>query len=344
MNQDPSPLNELVRDDPYVNARNLDPLHLDETLVNLPDFNAAKNVGEIILATEASLEQLPEELNEEESIAALRDFDFLVSSLIRHGVEPVEAVDGLGQGLQHIATITQTVPRGSVSTYTTANPIDDRMRTFTGTPEEKVFIKEVTNSAQALDTAMYSFGAEGYAAGLHDTSRALDEMIRSILIVKREVSPEFFTNNLRPYFDAMTVNGQRYLGSGGAQLQLVGIDYLLWGVGDENQTYRTFFNENFAYMTPRQRENVQKALARQDNMSIVDHLTTFNDRQMAKDAIDCLRKIRKFRFPHRKIAVDNFKLRSKDAVGSGSYTPEILNLLIEKNDATLAKLEAIYGE
>lgn len=344
MNQEHSPIIPFLGQDPYLSARELDPLNMDETLLILPSLNSTKDVGKIILATEASLDQLPDELNEEESIAALRDFDFLVSSLIRHGVEPVDSVHGLNEGLQHIAAITHTVPRGSVSTYTTANPIDERMRTFTGTAEEKVFITEVTNSARALDTAMYSFGTDGYATGLHNTSQALDTMIRSILIVKKEVSPEFFTNNLRPYFDAMTVNGQRYLGSGGAQLQLVGIDFLLWGVNDPNQTYQAFFNENFAYMTPRQRESVSKALAKHDGMSIVDHLSTFRDPQMAEDAISTLRKIRKFRFPHRKIAVDNFKLRSKDAVGSGSYTPEILNLLIDKNDAALTRLEALYGE
>jgi hypothetical protein len=54
---------------------------------------------------------------------------------------------------------------------------------------------------------------------------------------------------------------------------------------------------------------------------------------------DLLRKIRKFRYPHRKIAQDNFKLRPDDAVGSGSYKPDILDVLIDKTEKAIAQVE-----
>ena len=70
-------------------------------------------------------------------------------------------------------------------------------------------------------------------------------MVKSIISVKRTVSPEFFTNDMRPYFESMTVGGKEYTGAGGAQMQLLALDYMLWGSTDESEDYRHFYEENY---------------------------------------------------------------------------------------------------
>lgn len=51
--------------------------------------------------------------------------------------------------------------------------------------------------------------------------------------------------------------------------------------------------------------------------------------------------IRKFRYPHRKVAEDNFKIRPDGSVGSGSYTPAILTDLIHTTEARIARMQEI---
>lgn len=325
--------------DAYERARELDPLQLDGFMVELPLVNSAADVDTLITTTEHTLTRIPELLDDAEAIACMRDFDFLLSSLIRHGVDPTQHVTGLEDGLGRIAVVTRTVPRGSVSTYTNANPEGPRQRKFTGTTMERTFIEAVTRSSTALDRAIEAFGNYGYREGSQETSKAIDAMIASIIVVKREVTPNFFTHELRPYFDAMVMGGKRYLGSGGAQLQLVGIDYLLWGANDEDPAYQEFFAENYEYLTVRQRDCVQKALTRYDNKSVVEYVAENGDTETAGFAIEAMRKIKKFRYPHLKVAEDNFRLREVGAVGSGSYTPEILRKLIEKNSNAILRLE-----
>lgn len=330
---------EITENDPYVRARLLDSLNIDDAIRQLPALNATADVDTIVSHARVAIARAAFVTGEVEAIASIRDLDFFLSSVVRHGVQPNEIVDNLDDTMVGLGEVAGTIPRGNVATYATANPTDARQRTFTGERPERLFIGAVAQTALALDSALRVFGDKNYEQGLVALDFGLNAMVNSIITVRREVTPEFFTGTLRPYFDSMTIAGKKYLGSGGAQLQLVGIDYLLWGCSDQNQEYRDFFDENVMYMTPQQQAYVKHALTQHEGQSIVDYLEKNRDPHAITTAISVLKKIKKFRYPHKKIADDNFKLRQEGSVGSGGYTPDILGLLITKNESALTRLQ-----
>lgn len=326
----------------------LDPLNLDEFMAELPFVNMAGDTQKIIDTTETATEKLfaLEDTNSNEAFAALRDMDFLLGSGIRHGLDPITDVDGLEEGLIRLGKIAGTVPRGSVYTYSLANPNDNRQRSFTGSYEENEFIDAVRVGTGALDCAIFAlsqcseYDKEGLIAGLDSTTEAMGDMVAAIGRVMRTVSPEYFTNNLRPYFDPAIIDGVSYTGAGGAQMQLLGIDRILWGNSDASEEYVRFYAENFQYLTPEQQRSVSLYFESNDRTvleTIVDEELGQDD-PLSMSALRLLKSIRKFRYPHRKVARDNFKLRSNDAVGSGAYTPEILDLLIQKTENSIADI------
>src|SRR3989344_5471170 len=332
----------------YHSVADLDPLLLDETLSYLPVMNFNADTSAILAATQYGLEEIAHvELSPDAALACLRDFDFLIGSSLRLGVNPLDINPGMAEQLLRLADIAGTVPRGTVYTYAVTNPEGERMRTFTGSPEEVTFIEAVRNSTVALDDALSHLSAasfnetEDFSKALDQTSKAMGVMTTSIINVHRTISPEFFTLNLRPYFEPLSIDGKLYTGAGGAQLQLLAVDAVLWGLGDNEQLYRDYFDENWQYMTPDQQAAVSQFVSL-NNASIVDLIVENSldrDHPVTISTANLLKSIRKFRFPHRKVAENNFKVRPESAVGSGQHTVDILNVLISKTDSALLKVE-----
>jgi len=339
----------------YDEVARRDPLKIDQAMRILPELNAEGDVKGLEVVTREALEESQRQVNmsQTDALAIIRDMDFLASSLLRHEVHPFEAMPELEAELLRVSEAAKTVPRGTVFTYTAANPAGDRRRSFTGTPEEEVFIDAVSRSIVALDGAVDNIGnistygrESSLVAALNDSGVAMDEMVRSIIEVKRTVTPEFFSSQMRPYFESLTIGDKKYTGSGGAQIQLVAIDFMLWGCEEQDPDYLAFFAENVGYLTPVQQRAIENYLENNGDRSVVSLIT--QEPEMGDDsrqaALDLLRKIRKFRYPHRKIAQDNFKLRPDDAVGSGSYKPDILDVLIDKTERAIARVEGSRHE
>lgn len=333
----------------YEDVASIDPLKTDQIMEYLPELNRQGDVDAIREATAYALagtEALTVPTRAE-ALAAIRDLDFLASSVLRHGEQPLDTVPGLEEQFIRMGSIANTVPRGTVFTYAAGNPSGERRRSFTGSNEEEVFIDSVTRSIIALDGAVEGLGQtslENDAAlgqSLWRSGEAMDEMIDSIVQVRRTVSPEFFTHQMRPYFEPLVINGENLTGAGGAQMQLVAVDRMLWGCEDKTPDYEGFFAENFIYLTPAQQEALSDYAHTNGDKSIVSWLSENQGQypETTDAAIDLLKKIKKFRYPHRRIAQDNFKLRPKDAVGSGTYQPDILDVLIEKTETSIAMLE-----
>lgn len=333
----------------YEGVAALDPLKVDGIMAELPECNKQGDVDAIREATQfavATTEGMAT-VSRSEALAILRDLDFLASSVLRHGEQPLDTVQGLEDQFVRLGKIAGTVPRGTVFTYAAANPAGERRRSFTGSHEEEVFIDAVTRSIVALDGAVQGIGQTSLRNDdrlqqvLLHSGGAMDDMISSIIEVKRVVTPEFFTFQMRPYFEPLVINGESLTGAGGAQLQLVAVDRMLWGCEDQTPQYESFFAENVSYLTPAQQDALAKYLQLNGGKSIVGWLAenpgSFPETNEA--ALGLLKKVRKFRYPHRKVAQDNFKLRPSDAVGSGTYTPDILDVLIEKTEISIAMLE-----
>jgi monodechloroaminopyrrolnitrin synthase len=336
----------------YEDVARRDPLGIDLAMAELPDINSRADTDSIkrmLRHTSDILRDHPLD-NPADALAIIRDADFLTSSLLRHGENPFKETPELEEKLIQAGSVANTVPRGTVFTYAAANPTGERRRSFTGSTEEDAFISAVTRSVVALDGAVDKIGGislfstdQQLQEALTNSSQAMDEMIRSIVEVMRVVPPEYFTNHMRPYFESLTIGGKNYTGSGGAQIQLVAIDFMLWGCEGNDPEYLTFFEENVGYLTPTQQKSLEAYLKSNGEKGIVSLVTEGQEFEDAsrQATVDLLKKIKKFRYPHRKVAQDNFKLRPDDAVGSGSYKPDILDVLIDKTQGAIERIEGV---
>jgi hypothetical protein len=145
--------------------------------------------------------------------------------------------------------------------------------------------------------------------------------------VHKKVPPEFFTYQLRKYFDPIEINGNTLLGPGGAQLPLLVLDYILWGVDANDDRYLKFYSENKVYLLPMYIKIVDQLSEQLHHRSLLSH---FKNSPMPKKAIiNILQKLKSFRYPHLKIATENFELRNNNDIGSGAYRPDILAHIID---------------
>jgi len=328
----------------------MDPLNFDAFALDLPKYNETNDVRtlagqyENMLATADTL-HTPTPF---EATAALRDLDFMAGSLLRHKAGNVAESPDAQAVLLRLGEQSNTVPRGTVFTYAAANPNDtSRRRSFTGTHKEELFISAVRQGAHALDIVMDDLNeiAQGNSSNLDRANTQMQVMVDSIVEVKRGISPAFFTYEMRPYFDSLTIGGTSYAGAGGAQMQLVGIDRMIWGADSGDNNYQAYYADNVRYLTPEQRTQIDDFVTATEGKSM---LTLIKDRELphslALDALDLLRTIKKFRYPHRKVANDNFALRQEGARGSGNYTPTALDSLINRTEEAIKELESTQHE
>ena len=335
-----------LKTEKYIAASRLDPLGLDTYFEQLPAVNRAGDIGslyETLTESVLKLEIEPVE-SRNKALAALRDLDFLASSYVRHGRNPIEDIQGLEDRLVELGGIIGTVPRGTVATYALANPSDDRQRSFTGDSEELLFIDAVRQTSLALESSLEDFIRQDPTTALIKLDANLDVAIQSIVSVIRTLSPEYFTKVMRPYFDPLVIEGKKYLGAGGAQLQFVAFDYVLWGASETDTTYNSYFNENYTYLTPSQQSAIAEIMAKYDQNTLLEHIAINDDKPAASAAMEALKKMKKFRYPHRKLAQENFKIRQHGQVGSGSYTTDILDVLLLKTEQAIEITEGIISQ
>jgi hypothetical protein len=332
--------------DNYTAASEMDPLRLDAFFAELPAINQAGDIDLLYTALAESVVNLIDNPphSSASALAALRDLDFIASSYLRHGRNPIEDVVGLEDALIALGQLAGTVPRGTVATYALANPADERLRSFTGDPEEVLFIDAVRQTSLALESSLQDFVSLDASEAFATLDTNLDTAIQSIVAVMRTLPPEYFTNEMRPYFDPLVIGGERYLGAGGAQLQFVAFDYVLWGADETDATYVKYFHENYNYLTPSQRTSIEQILEKYQNNTLLKHLALTDDKEAAVSALGALKKMKKFRHPHRKLAQDNFKVRKQGQVGSGSYTTDILDVLLEKTEQAIEVVEEVIAQ
>jgi hypothetical protein len=331
----------------YDDIARLDPLDLDGIMPYLPELNREGNADGIHRVLVGCIETSRRDVKTtSDAVAALRDIDFLASSLIKHNIDPLINTPGLEDEMIRLGRLGNMVPRGTVFTYAVINPKGERGRSFTGTYEEAEFIEAVRNGTLALDQAVVSMSKQSLTndgalgISLYESAAAMDIMVDSIVEVRRKVSPEFFSNEMRPYFESLTIGGNKLTGSGGAQMQLLALDRMLWGNGDDDTEYQGFYEENNIYLTPMQQDALAMFLEHNNQQTIVGWLESHPEGydNTREGALELLKKIKKFRYPHRRVAQDNFKIRPADSVGSGSYKPDILDILIAKTELALTRI------
>ncbi|WP_399890892.1 monodechloroaminopyrrolnitrin synthase PrnB family protein [Streptomyces sp. BBFR51] len=286
--------------------------------------------------------------------AALRDLGFALASLERHGVD-YRSVPGAEEHLLRLGDRTGEVPRDSVYTYALRNP-EDAVRSFTELPEEALFIREVRTAGVALRPAVDAL-LDALTPAVDDpvlpellaeATRGFTVFAQSLLAVKRAITPQTFSGELRPYFPPMTVGGQVLYAPGGAQMTPLLVDILLIRPepGDPaEEWYEGYLRENLPYLPAAYRAASDRARRHRPLLPrLVDEAGRSPARSAAARTLAGLgalmRELLRFRLPHLQLAKANMNIRPDGSLGSGGYTTDSLDHLAE---LTLARHRLLTG-
>lgn len=327
-------------------AAEIDPLGLDGFMQDIAAYNLSSNTTVLTRALESAIKLVPELPSHPDiAIASLRDIDIILSSLLRHEINPVEAQPGITSTLKSLGEIATNVPRGTIATYVGINPSDYRRRHFTSTEEEVLFVDSLAGGYHLLDSALNDIATIkndsstlDIVGALGSSMDAIDNMRNAIVTVHKNISPEFFSTNIRPYFEPLEVDGEVYAAPGGSQLQLLGIEYALWGCDSADAEYASYFIDNLKYLTAEQKHMMFNYLQNNGGESIFTRAQHEGDSSLRDEVANVMRSFRKFRYPHKKVADDNFAIRPDGSVGSGHYTPKLLVHLILQTNGKIKQL------
>ncbi|GAA1515594.1 hypothetical protein GCM10009730_21410 [Streptomyces albidochromogenes] len=338
--------------------RRADPLAADPLLAVLPAMNRDADVPALTVALRTLLPPpaVVARWNVVEALAAMRDLGMLLGSLKRHGTEPLAVVPEAGPVLAALGRRTDMVPRDTVHHYTTWNPIGARQRMYTGEEMEgnlQDAVRMVFPSlAASLDTCAALARLEphdpGFAVALDRTAQHVQSMVDSIDFTVANVSPVFFAQVLRPYFEEVDVAGHALLGPAAAQVPLWLVDLTLWQCDHSSPEYDAFLAESVRYSLPSWRDfhaahrvgtSAVTRLAAATDWAAADRLSP----QLAASAVSLarvLRILKTFRARHIGIAR---KAYSEDVrlydVGSGGAPVELLRSVLDltRDNETLVR-------
>lgn len=335
----------------------LDPLDLDNFFINkFHQINQHGDIESLKMITENAVERSNRLiLNKYTAMAVNRDLGFLSSSLERHGIS-ITKIEKLEAELIRLSHYTSEVPRDNVNSYASRNPRGVRQRSYTNLEEERIFIGSVNEAMKCLSNVVDNLlilkvipvDSKGYVNVINNAINHFYTMINSIVNVRKAISPQCFSFELRPYFPPIKVAEKIYYGPGGAQMIMILIDFLLYGSSLKNDEYKDFVEENKIYL-PLEYRNIIKD--NENTPSIIDliklHLETGKIRnneaiQVILGIEKLINKILTFRRPHTQLAKDNMKIRPQKSVGSGGYEADILDVLLnitteQKNELKLLK-------
>lgn len=324
----------------------LDPLGFDAVADQLPAWIAARELRAVLgqLAAATGVRVPDEPLV---ALAALRDLEFLLT--VAHALAPhsYKDVPGLEELLVALGRVARHAPRGSVFTYGACNPPDGRMRTFTGTAEERLFIRGLRAAIVGLDRVLAALSAlaalpiDSAAAEVEIAAmqEGWEPMVTAAVEMRRHMPPELFSCAITPYFGELEIAGVRHDGNTGAHMQAVAVDWVLHGVGSTEPGYRAYAEHNLAALRPHQRRWVEEALAPGGgNTPLLPRLQVelaSGVRDPAQAAANLaglhrlLTRVGTFRKVHLRLAETNLPLRPTPT-GSGGHTLQLLEDLASR--------------
>lgn len=236
----------------------LDPLGADAVLARLPLMNADADVPALArtLAELLPSAELLARFTIDGCLAAMRDLGIVLGSLRRHDVEAVDVVAGLEPVLLELGRRTDMVPRDTVYHYTSWNPVGPRRRMYTGDTEESLLIDSPRITlgpladAVALCTRLSEMDVEEMPGPLGALAAHVRSFGESMRMLRGRVTPEYFATTMRPYFQAVQIAGQAYLGPAAAHVPLFLVDIVVWAADRSAPDYVTFQHETNPYLLP----------------------------------------------------------------------------------------------
>ncbi len=320
----------------------LDPLDADAVLKTLPEMNAFRDINSIICAIKNLMPDIEEigDYSFQQALAVVRDLGMLAGSVKKHGLEPTQAVPSLEPVLLKLGQITDMPPRDTLLHYSVWNPDEERRRTYTGCRDENRLIEGVKMAVPRLEKAIneltvlheLSLASTDFLVHCQQCNEDITGMVEAVLYVKQNVSRKVFGEELRPYYDAIEVQGKKYLGPGAVEMPLFVFDHLLWGTECREEIYVEFKKTFFPYWLPAFRqlyvvfENKPSLLTKV--CQELKDAKTVNSSVLAgaNNLVKIFTTLIGFRQPHKKIVNEVYvqaekKLREH---GSGGYTLEVL--------------------
>ncbi|MGW7459629.1 monodechloroaminopyrrolnitrin synthase PrnB family protein [Streptomyces sp. NPDC054797] len=241
-------------------VRQLDPLKLDEDLRALSKMNDSADVGALarVLGEALPSRECIAAFTLPECIAAMRDLGMYLGSLKRHGVSAFDVIPSATASFQLLGQRTHMIPRDTVYHYTCWNPVGERERLYSGQQMERNLIGAVRacvpDLAHAVDVGRALQGDDPASPAYADKMECLAAHIsaadRAMVSVIEHVTPEFFAQVLRPFFEDVHIAGQRYMGPAAAHIPLFLIDVLLWASDRGSPEYLKFCDEVALHTLP----------------------------------------------------------------------------------------------
>jgi monodechloroaminopyrrolnitrin synthase len=337
----------------------LDPLQADELIKQVPQFNNERNTVALVLLLVDVLPSVTylKTFDVYQANAAMRDIGLLLGSLKRHGVEPVNVIPQLEEKLNMIAQKTNLPPRDTLLHYTIWNPDGSRRRSYTGTDDELYLIDSVKIGMNPLVKGIYNL-RNLYRTPLQyiefkticeTTATHFESMVEAIVLARRKVSPAYFANELRLYFDPIILNEKIYLGPGAVEMPMFVYDHLLWSSDCQDPEYVTFKETYLPYVHTQMREIYKEFENKPSLITQVCH--TLETLKTVKEKVDddnlkafmklCI-LLKSFRMPHKKVAEEAYKQSEERTKGSGGYSTDILShILMLTNDRVNVLEESI---
>jgi len=348
---------------PYTESQALDPLGVDRFMQILPDLTRSGQLDVILNKLRFITENFDQSncASIPHCFAALRDFDFLITSAHVLGANSYKGIQRLQEILEVLGRLTDHNPRGCNFTYGLFNPEDDRMRTFTGLNEERIFIHAIQKGTKGLDDSLLTLKRLSMVrVDSRDFEYLTDEitiqfapMLPAVVEVLRKITPEVFSRQIVRFFVPLDINGKTYPGITGAQIQNVCIDLIVYGANSYSEQYYSYAARSLASMLPFQQSitrqilqqlqqtsllnKIERDIALCENIDSAQAITSLNSLQRF------LRKILRFRWAHRRLAQKNLPLRKKE-LGSGGYALDLLDDLIQITRIASLRIDQVKAD
>jgi len=324
------------------NVAQLDPLELDE-LVSTDSLSGigAVQLGEWLSFNHGRIAEVLADTSPEGYLSCLaisRDVGMALATLASIGNNVVP--EDLASLMTRVAERTGEPPRDNVYSYTTRNPRGDRLRSFTRTDTEDIFIERTDAALRLMDLAAdrmwaSASGNNAESSLLFEASTFLQRASQEFGVVAKRITPADFTTVLRPFFEPLLINGRDWHAPGGAQLPMITIDALLYGEGGA-EPWKNYVAEGIVYFPPEHQGTVRAALSRPGLTHVA--LSKAPGEPERRYLLEIVKAILSFRLPHLRVADENFKLRASEALGSGGYRPDVLEMLLDQTRALFEQL------
>jgi hypothetical protein len=303
-------------------AARLDPLGLDGLFAR-PDWPGVTVLPYVRCSTRGHPR------NPVRSLAMLRDVHALMCAHeVRFPGTVLREYPWLEAWLIELGQASGHVPCGDNATWGWANPTDQRARTFTTDPRERVLYAGLGHGESRLDEMLKALCEGRYV----DALAAWEPMIEAARSMHRHNVADFMGNVLAPWVShAFVIGGREYRGPTAAQLPVVLVDWLLWGVDCDDPAYQEYAAYYMAEQPQARRDLVDDAIGILGGRSICGaaldgerHPRTFEELELL------LRRMYGFRRSHRELARASLPVRAKgdDSWGTGLFDPEMLDRLI----------------